>query len=468
MKKLLCLILSVLLLASLAACSGGGEGSTTTTAAAPSLQVGYSKVSIVPEKPLPLSSSNQPTYDGVYEPVYATCIAITDVEGETLLMFTIDVSYTSSNTRKPLLRAVEEATGIPTANMTYSCTHNHSGLEPSGGAISVMESAMVEAATAALADRTPATLSIGTTKTEGLNFVRHYTTEDGYWVGDNYLSPTGTKLKNIEEEADPTVQLMRFDRGDKAPVLLMNWQAHANYSYLMEYLNADFIGGLRAKVEEDTGCLFAYFQGAAGNLNPWDQTGKYNKFEKSLAGMTQYGQAIAGYVIPALDSLTPVNGDDLEILHKTLTLNIRYDNAEMVDAAAAFRLAKANGATNTEAIQASGGLIHHLSGAEYVPYRASFGRENDMEIAAIRLGDVSFVVAPYEMFDTNGIYIRENSPFTMTFILGYTNGRHFYIPSASCIEHGCYEWECGIYEKGTAELLADEYVGLLTELYSGE
>lgn len=468
MRRIVCLILSALLLLSLAACGGSGDNAGTTAAPAPTLRVGYHKSSIVPKKPLPLSSTQLPEYMAVYEDVYATCIAITDVEDETLLMFTIDVSYTSENVRKSLLRAVEKATGIPISNMTYSCTHNHSGLEPSGSAVNVMETAMVEAATAALADRAPATLSIGTTKTENMNFVRHYTTADGYWVGDNYLSPTGSTLQNIVEEADPTVQLMHFARGDKAPVLLMNWQAHANYSYLKEHLCADFIGGLRQKVEADTGCLFAYFQGAAGNLNSWDQTGKLNKFSHDLSGMTQYGNALADYVIPALNDLTPVNGDDLEILHKTLTLKIRYDSPDMVEAAAAFRQAKENGATNTEAIQAAGGLIHHMNGAEYVPYRVSFGSENDMDISAIRLGEVGFAVAPYEMFDTNGIFIRENSPLTMTFILGYTNGRHFYIPSAECIEHGCYEWECGIYEKGTAELLADEFVTLLTELHNGK
>ena len=466
MKKILTLVLCAILLLSLVAC--GSSGNSATTEAAPSLLVGYGRASIVPKSPLALSSSNQATYDAVYEPVYATCIAITDVENETLLMFTIDVSYTSSNTRKSLLRAVEEATGIPTNNITYSCTHNHSGLEPSGAAVKVMTDAMVEAATTALADRSSASLSIGTTDTENMNFVRHYTTEDGYWVGDGYLSPTGTNLKYIMEEADPTIRLMKFTREGKAPVVMMNWQAHANYSYMMEHLNSDFIGGLRQRVEEKTGCLFAYFQGTAGNLNPWDQTGKHNKFERTLVGMTKYGNALGDYVVPALDNMTQVNADDLEIMHKTLTLQIRRDSPEILEAAAAFRAAKESGASNVEAIAAANGLIRHSSGAEYVPYRISFGTENDMQISAIRLGDVGFAVAPYEMFDTTGIYIREKSPMEMTFILGYTNGRHFYIPSAECIEHGCYEWDGGIYEKGTAELLADEYVAMLTELYNAK
>ena len=52
----------------------------------------------------------------------------------------------------------------------------------------------------------------------------------------------------------------------------------------------------------------------------------------------------------------------------------------------------------------------------------------------------------------------------MTFILGYTNGREGYIPSAACIEHGCYEYEGSFFEAGTAEALAEEYLTLLRSL----
>ena len=68
------------------------------------------------------------------------------------------------------------------------------------------------------------------------------------------------------------------------------------------------------------------------------------------------------------------------------------------------------------------------------------------------------------MFDDSGLSIKENSPYEMTFILGYSNGRYGYFPSAPCVEHGCYEWECGYYEAGTAEILVDEYLNLLNSL----
>lgn len=461
MKKLFCALVSMLLLLSLAACGGN---SATATEPAPSLQVGYSKVSIVPQKPLALSSSNQATYEAVYEDVYMTCIAITDIQGETILLFTTDISYCSKNNRNSLLKAAEKATGIGHENMFFSCTHNHSGLEPSGQALSLLKEAIVQASTEALADRKAAGLSIATTQAEGMNFVRHYQTDDGHWVGDNYYSPTGSKAATPERAADATVQLMRFDRKGASPVLLMNWQAHGTYSYKLEYLCADFIGSLRTKVEADTGCLFAYFQGAAGNLNPVSNTGA-NKFEKSLSGMTQFGQALAEMVIPALENMTAVTADDLELLHRTETIQIRYDDADMVIAAGQYRSVREEGGSHPEAIVACGELLHGDQGAEYVSLRSGKSGPTDAHISAIRLGEVAFVVAPYEMFDDTGLYIRENSPFTMTFILGYTNGRLGYIPSKPCIDHGCYEYEGSYYEAGTAEALAEAYLQMLSQLH---
>ena len=462
MKKLFCLCLCLTLALSLLACGGGDT--PTTTAAAPALQVGYSKVSIVPKKPLALSSTDLPEYIAVYEDVYMTCVAITDAEDETILLFTTDISYCAKATRQSLLKEASKASGVPVENMFFSCTHNHSGLEPSGPATSVLKTAIGEASAAALADRSAATLSIGSTRTEGMNFVRHYTTENGDWVGDNYYSADGAKAKTMEREADPTMQLMRFDRPGKSPVLLVNWQAHANYSYKMEYLNADFIGSMRAKVENETGCLFAYFQGAAGNLNPVSKLGD-NKFDHSLSGMTQYGQALADYVIPALENMTAVSGEGLDILHHTTTIQVRQDSSDVVIAAGAYALIRSNGGSHQEAVVAANDLIHGDQGAEYVSLRSGKAGPQEAQISAIRLGDVAFVVAPYEMFDDSGIYIRENSPFDMTFILGYTNGRLGYMPTRACVEHGCYEYEGSMYEAGTAEFLAEEYISLLKQLH---
>lgn len=462
MRRIFCLCLSLLLALGLLAC-GSEAGGSTTAAPTPDLRVGFGRVCITPKNPVALSSTNQPAYDGVWDDVYMTCIALSDADDNTVLMFTTDISFTDAKLKNSLIQLASEATGVAEEYINYSCTHNHSGLDPSGTVTTLLKNAIKECAVLAMEDRSAATLEVGTCYPEGFNFVRHYTTSDGYWVGDNYYSPTGSKAAASERPADNAMQLMHFVREGKENVLLVNWQAHAVYSYLMEYLCADFIGPLRETVEAETGCLMAYYQGAAGNLNPWSNLND-NIAERSLQGMDKYGQALARYPIDAMESLTPVNASGISVVTETYTATVRKDTAEYMEAGASYELTISAGGTKAEAVAASGDQVHSGYAVEYITNRSRKAPSVDLTIRAVRLGDVAFIMAPYEMFDDNGVFIKENSPFDMTFILAYTNGRGGYIPSAPCIEHGCYGWECGLYIAGTAEELADKYVSLLNQL----
>lgn len=470
MKKLFSMFLCLLLTLSLCAC---GQDAAPTATAAPSsttqpvenppLRVGYSKICITPKHKVALSSSDQPTYTGVYEDVYMTCIALSDAQDNTVLMITTDVSYTNPSNQIAFIRLASETTGVPESNISYSCTHNHSGLDPTGTVIPLLKNAIKECSVAALADRAPATLEIGSAYPEGFNFVRHYQTEDGDWTGDNYYTASGKKAARIERPADNEMQMMHFIREGKENVLLLNWQAHGVYTYKMEHLCTDYVGPLRDEVAAKTGALVAYFQGAAGNLNPWSEM-KDNKFERSLEGVTAYGTALAQYPIEAMSTLKAVDATGIRISETVYTASVRRDTSDMLMAASSYRQVLEDGGTHAEAVTASGGLLHSEQGAEYVALRARQDDNNEITIRAVQLGDVAFVIVPYEMFDDTGVYIKENSPFDMTFILGYTNGRKGYIPSTACIEHGCYEYEGSYFEKGTAEALAEEYLNLLNGL----
>ena len=263
--------------------------------------------------------------------------------------------------------------------------------------------------------------------------------------------------------SDNEMQMMHFVREGKENVLLLNWQAHGTYTYKMEYLCTDFVGSLRDEVAAKTGALVAYFQGAAGNLNPWSEM-KDNKFERSLEGVTAYGTALAQYPIEAMSTLKAVDAAGINFGETVYTATVRRDSSDILMAASSYRQVREEGGTHAEAVIASGGLLHGDQGAEYVALRARKEDTDEITLRVVQLGNVAFVIAPYEMFDDTGMYIKENSPFDMTFILGYTNGRKGYIPSAACIEHGCYEYEGSYFEKGTAEALAEEYLNLLNGL----
>ena len=96
--------------------------------------------------------------------------------------------------------------------------------------------------------------------------------------------------------------------------------------------------------------------------------------------------------------------------------------------------------------------------------RSNLPEEEQMEISALRIGDLGFAFAPYEMFCANGEFIKDFSPFPMTVVASCANGAHSYLASALAFTHGCYEVDNRRYPKGTAELLADNFVDMLKQL----
>lgn len=467
MKRIMALLLAVFMALGLLACGGsaGSAGSTENAPeAAPALRVGYGRVCDTPKSPVALTHTQQAVYTAVYEDVYTTCVAITDAQDNTLLMLTSDLSHMTDTLKNGAIKAVSEATGVPESNISYSVTHNHSAVDPSGSMLTKLKDSAKESAVLAMADRSAAELYIGTTYPESMNFVRHYTTNDGYWVGDNYYSPTGSSSAEHEREPDAAMQLMNFVREGKKSVLMVNWQAHGVYSYYLEHLNADFVGSFRTTVEEELDCYLAYYQGAAGNLNCWSNLPSLNVAERTLGGMTTYGKALAQYPIEAMDSLTKVETGDVEVVSGTYTAMVQKDSTEVIMAATSFRTVIEAGGTNAEAVVAANNLIHGMPGATRVMYRGDLGDSSDIPISAASVGSIAFVMVPYEMFDDSGVAIREASPFEMTFILGYTNGNFGYIPSKTCYEHGCYEQENGSYVIGTGEELVTCYIDLLDQM----
>ena len=63
------------------------------------------------------------------------------------------------------------------------------------------------------------------------------------------------------------------------------------------------------------------------------------------------------------------------------------------------------------------------------------------------------------MFDTNGIEIREASPFKTTIVITGCGGSAGYVPSALAVPNGGYEVYTTPWEFGTAEII----VNLLVE-----
>ena len=80
------------------------------------------------------------------------------------------------------------------------------------------------------------------------------------------------------------------------------------------------------------------------------------------------------------------------------------------------------------------------------------------------IGPVGFVFAPYEMFNSQGVYIKENSICKTTFISTIADDQMGYMPDPFGFQIGCYESLTTRFVAGTGEELAQLFVDMLAQL----
>lgn len=242
----------------------------------------------------------------------ATCIAITDHTGNTVLLITMDLigGLMSSQVHAEIVSRVEEAVAsgelsnvkLTSEQIYYNGTHTHNapattsyvaagmtGTNNAGVELSVVNENLGiwiertvedvgDAAIMALKDRAAATITkdaISTSENSGIlagkvmNSVRHYNNEaDGCVAGDNF-NTRGSDPKQVTQVND-TMYLLKFDFSEhnaasgetKLPIVLANWRAHPSLNNSSAYkksssncISSDFINSFRYNLEHDSTVL---------------------------------------------------------------------------------------------------------------------------------------------------------------------------------------------------------------------
>lgn len=462
MKKVFVLLLCLLLTLSATACAEGENASETNAPENYVFSAGYGRVCVTPGLGVSLQGydkADERLATAILDDLYVSCVVIRDEQGTMAALIAADSIRTEETIAIDTRNKIEKQLGISKEHIFFSSSHSHS---TASGSDSTLTEAAVKAAKMAVADLKPAQMYGGTAYTQSLNFVRHYVMNDGSIVGDNYGSTKGKTYVGHESDADEEMRLIRFVREGGKDIVMMNWQSHPHMTGGMTKtaISADIIGACRMTIEKKMNCDFIYFQGAAGNINPTSRISK----ENVVVDHWSHGAAMAETAMGIMDSLTPLESGLIRGTYKTYVGEVRKDGAEIQNAAAIFQSVYEAGGTTQEAMAASGGLIHSIYSARKVFSRASMPDTRNLEIYALAIGNVGLIGAPYEMFDVNGKYIREESPFAMTFTVCYCNGSNGYIPSALGYQNGCYEMDNGYYVAGTGEVLAQEYVAMLNSL----
>jgi len=477
MKKILAVIFAFMLMLSMVACGSGSNakqttGATQTASASQSFMAGFGVVNITPTGSVPLSGfGNHATRfsTGLFSYLEARCLAIIDENGDKLLFLVADLGFADVANSNKILQKLEEKFGIPADHVVISGTHTHSSVAMYMTNVpAVVEfntqyvNGMVEAAEIALADCRPATVYVGSAMTEGLNFVRRYFMDNGTLGGDGIYG-TGTVYKERESEPDNELQLMEVVREDGKDILVAQYQTHPhNLEGGGTNISSQVAGGFRSYVEEtlDIHCLF--WNGAGGNLNNASRIESENRTKDH----NEYCRLLGQYAIDAYDSLTQVQTGPIKV--RSVTFEGKVNHTEQHKFSDAQNVVAYYNECNDAAKTAYYGNqfgIHSLQHANRILANARLGETAEIDLFVWSFGEVAGIVTEYEMFDTNGMEVKQGSPFAKTFITCYSYpAQQGYIASALGYQNGGYEVDNGIYAPGTGEELANAYLEMLKEL----
>ena len=465
MKKWMSLLLAGALSLGLCGC-GSTEapvGTESTQPKKPVLKAGYGRESIAPDFPVGMrgySDSETRKTGTLLDDIYTTCVAFNE-GAQTILVYTIDVCAMSESWINKIREYVNAFTDIPCENIFIGVTHTHSAPDMNEEAQwdTMLLNCCLNAAQAAIADLAPIQMQTATATLENMNFVRHYLMNDGTYYGSNFGSlESGFKAHAIEYP-DRQLILLKLDREEKKDILMVNWQAHpAAAARQNEYtgISADFIGHTRLKLEQETGMQVAYYTGALGNINPRSLITSENT--NNNESYIEYGKTLADKIIATLPNLTPVEAEGIQMTRLSYEVQIDHSWDHLIEEAKQVReVWKTESQKAGDKLAAKHGMssVYH---ANAIINRYDMPGSELRELNAFRVGPIGFAALTYQMFSDNAEYIKEHSPFDITFIL---SSNWDYIGNKAAFEYRSYETDISNIACGTGEILAEEYVKLL-------
>lgn len=436
------------------------------------LLAGFGRASIMPEGVVHLAGGDAAKRRSTYakDTLYVTCVALKQAD-QTVLVYTMDLITADSANAEDARAAIVAATGVPHENILLNATHTHASVSIRTNWEGVQEyrqlfcAAMAQAGVDAIADLAPAAVYYGDTMTERMTFVRHYKLSDGSYAGANFGNFKNGEVVGHSSEADGQLQIVKFARDGKKDILMTAFGAHGTFASTADtYISADFPSPTREYIEANCDCLVAHFIAAAGDQVPSSRIKTEERFNREQ--YKEYGAALGQYALDALPGLKKVEDPALKLVTKTVTYPANKEKLHLlpfVDEVVAKAKELGNIHKETVALAREKGFSSYFE-ATAVRARSNAPDTRDLNLRAITLGKLGFIFAPYEMFGTQGMYIKEHAPCDMTFVITCSEGAKGYMPSKLGVQIGCYESCVTQFAPGTAENLAKDFVDLLNDM----
>lgn len=206
---------------------------------------GFSRICINPEESVPLTGfANDAVqfHKRILDDIHASCIALTDGENNSALLITMDACWVQDTVGIPMRREICATTDVSEDRIYLCATHTHSApsqftdVDPSVERyIQHLIKQVTACAQAALNNRAPAELYVGSIEAKNMNCFKHYAVRDPAtgeisYAGDQFGTCADREILGHVGQVDNTMYLVKFSRTNDKDIILVNWRAHPHFT----------------------------------------------------------------------------------------------------------------------------------------------------------------------------------------------------------------------------------------------
>ena len=437
-------------------------------------KIGIAQVDYTPRIGLPLMGNFRDDYSsrGVHDPLYSHAIVVENKTGAKVALVSLDICMVDRDNVAFMREQMYRETGIPPQRILIAGTHTHSGpapkrygLLPTSPEAEVSRFLRKAASSVKLADknRKASELRIGYAEENRLSFTRRLAGRDGK-THMNWEKLDPDFVVKAFGKIDPQVITMAVHQGGNPKAVAVNFGLHPailagdNWLY-----SADYPGYLYEALRKISGgdlCTL-FFNGCCGNVNHLD-------YSDPLQGrgyqMTQrVGYMLAAAVQEAMGKSVEIRGDTIAVNSERLTVKrLKISEKQKKWSEDVLRRAKTNKAKGQV-----DGLPDDFYATAYLDMYRKQHEDDQVEIMAIRIGDLGIVGLPGEIFSEFGLEIKKRSLATHTIVIELANDAIGYIPTKISFRQGGYEPSTGstMYQPGTGEAIAKQAIKQLNQLF---
>ena len=348
----------------------------------------------------------------VYAELYARVLVLADGEKQ-LAIVTADYGQFSLQYNKVLLEAIQDATGIPPEHVVINCSHTHNapgvdGREMSEASEAWLATCLAELVKSAVDALEPASLRVGRAPVQ-VGYNRRIMNDEGYM----------TMAPNPEGSVVPWVDVLgAYDANGDIIAVLFSHAAHpVIVHWSSEEMGADFPGyaveHLRNFLDLKPKSILLFAQGCAADINGYPLRGGFEACDVA-------GFMLAFATHQALKNAKDIPAASLKACSKLVNLPFR----------------------DPPSVAECEQLIEEFPDDErYVALlevaKSGEKRTLPFPISAFAVGDaLCFLSVSHELFSEYQRFADETSPFSHTFVFGYTNGSEVYIATRAAYELG--------------------------------